>query len=176
MSTTIPPHFPGGSECKESTCNAEDLGSIPGLERSPGGGQDKPFQYFCLEKPHGQRSLAGYIPCGHKELDMTEQLSTAHYHSSMPFIDCLRGTQSFSTEPFWLESKQTHLLFCVLTTTRTHIHIHREEQALLPVVGGSAVTCQVQLHFSPLGNRSAPSLLHFLFFCYEFKSKSITSP
>ena len=29
--------FPGGSDCKESTCNAGDLGSIPGLGRSPGG-------------------------------------------------------------------------------------------------------------------------------------------
>ena len=32
---------------------------------------------FCLENPHGQRSLVGYNPWGHKELDMTEQLSTA---------------------------------------------------------------------------------------------------
>ena len=39
-------------------------------------------QYSCLENPHGQRSLAGYSPWGHKELDMTEQLSTAqHTHT-----------------------------------------------------------------------------------------------
>ena len=30
------------------------------------------LQYSCLENPHGQRSLAGYSPWGHKELDMTE--------------------------------------------------------------------------------------------------------
>ena len=42
---------------KESTCNAGDLGSIPGLERSPGEGHGNPLQYFCLENPHGQRSL-----------------------------------------------------------------------------------------------------------------------
>ena len=34
---------------KESACNAGDLGSIPGLGRSPGGGHDNPFHCFCLE-------------------------------------------------------------------------------------------------------------------------------
>ena len=43
--------FPGGSDGKESTCNAQDLGSIPGLGRSPGGGPGNPPQYSCLENP-----------------------------------------------------------------------------------------------------------------------------
>ena len=43
--------FPGGSDGKESTCNAGDLGSIPGLERSHGGGHGNPRQYSCLESP-----------------------------------------------------------------------------------------------------------------------------
>ena len=37
--------FPGGSENKEFACNAGDLGSVPGLRRSPGGGHGNPFQY-----------------------------------------------------------------------------------------------------------------------------------
>ena len=41
--------FLGGSESKESTCNAGDLGSIPGLGRSPGEGHGNPLQYSCLE-------------------------------------------------------------------------------------------------------------------------------
>ena len=49
--------FPGGSVGKESACNAGDLGSIPGLGRSPGGGHGNPLQYSCLENPHGQRNL-----------------------------------------------------------------------------------------------------------------------
>ena len=53
--------FPGGSG-KKSACNVEDLGLIPGLERSPGAGHDNPLQYSCLENPHGQQSLAGYSP------------------------------------------------------------------------------------------------------------------
>jgi len=39
----------GSSGSKESACNGGDLGSIPGLGRSPGGGDDNPFQNFCLE-------------------------------------------------------------------------------------------------------------------------------
>ena len=41
--------FLGGSDSKESTCNVGDLGSIPGLGRSPGGGYGNPLQYSCLE-------------------------------------------------------------------------------------------------------------------------------
>ena len=63
--------FLGGSDGKEFTCNSGGLGSIPGLERFPGGGHGNPLQYSCLENPHGQRSLMGYRPWGHKELDTT---------------------------------------------------------------------------------------------------------
>ena len=42
---------PGGSEVKASACNAGDLGSIPGLGRSPGKGNGNPLQYSCLENP-----------------------------------------------------------------------------------------------------------------------------
>ena len=43
--------FPGGSDNKESACNAGDLGSIPWLGRSPGEGKGYPLQYSCLENP-----------------------------------------------------------------------------------------------------------------------------
>ena len=77
--------FPDGSDGKESTCNAGDLGSIPGLGRSPGGRHGQPLQYSCLKKPHGQRCLAGYSPWGRKESDTTEQLRT----STQPFYKTL---------------------------------------------------------------------------------------
>ena len=64
--------FPGGSDGEESTCNMGDLGLIPGLGRSPGGGHGNPPQYSCLENPYGHRSLVGYSPWGCKESDMTE--------------------------------------------------------------------------------------------------------
>ena len=46
--------FPGGSGGKESTCNAGDLGLIPGLGRSPGGRNGNPLQYSCLENSMGR--------------------------------------------------------------------------------------------------------------------------
>ena len=54
--------LPDGLVGKESACKAGgtgDAGSIPGWGRSPGGGHGHPFQYSCLENPHGQRSLVG---------------------------------------------------------------------------------------------------------------------
>ena len=49
--------FPSGSDSKESACNARDPGSIPGLGRSPGEGNDKSLQYSCLGESHAQWSL-----------------------------------------------------------------------------------------------------------------------
>ena len=48
--------------------NAGDVGSISGSGKSPGEGNGNPFQYSCLEKAHGQRSLAGYSLWGHKRV------------------------------------------------------------------------------------------------------------
>ena len=61
--------FPGSSDSKESAYNARDLGLISGLGRSPGEGNGK---LFLPGEFHGQRSLEGYSPWGHKESDMTE--------------------------------------------------------------------------------------------------------
>ena len=61
--------FPSGSAGKESTCNAGDLGLIPGLGRFPGEGNGYPLQYSGLRLP-----WTVYSPWGHKESDTTEQL------------------------------------------------------------------------------------------------------
>ena len=50
----------------------DDTGSIPGSERSPGGGNGNPLQYSYLENSHGQRNLVGYSPQGLKESVTTE--------------------------------------------------------------------------------------------------------
>ena len=54
--------FPGDSDVKESTCNAGDLGLIPGSGKSPGGRLGNPLQYSCLENPidrgaYGKQSI-----------------------------------------------------------------------------------------------------------------------
>ena len=71
--------FLGGSDGKESACNAGDLGSIPGLGRSPRGGHGNPLQYSCLENPHGQKSLAGYTVQGVGK-SQTRLSNSAHAH------------------------------------------------------------------------------------------------
>ena len=45
-----------------SAGDTREPGSIPGLGKSPGEGNGNPLHYSCLEKSHGQRSLAGYTP------------------------------------------------------------------------------------------------------------------
>ena len=57
---------------KNPPANAGDVGSIPGLERSPWRRERLPTPIFLPGEFHEQRSLAGYSPWGHKELDMTE--------------------------------------------------------------------------------------------------------
>ena len=61
--------FPGNSASKESTCNVGDLGSIPGLERSPGEGIGDPLQYSGLE------NSVDCIVHGVAELAISERLS-----------------------------------------------------------------------------------------------------
>ena len=127
--------FPGGSDSRESTCNAGDPSSVAGSGRSPGEGIGYPLQYSwaslvaqlvknlpvvqkacvqslawkdTLEKGifpflptpvfwpgefHGQRSLAGYSPWGHKESDMTERF---HYKDQK--IDQWNRIKSIQTD------------------------------------------------------------------------------
>ena len=58
-------------DSQESTSNAGDLGLIPGLGRSPGGGSGNPLQYACWEIPWTEEPQ-GLQSRGHKKLDMTE--------------------------------------------------------------------------------------------------------
>ena len=56
-----------GSDENASAYNAGDLGSVPGLGRSLGEGNDNPLPVFLPRESHGQRSLAGYGPRGRKD-------------------------------------------------------------------------------------------------------------
>ena len=49
--------FPGGSDGKESACNAGDRGLFPGLGGSPGEGNGYPLQYSCLENSMAEKVL-----------------------------------------------------------------------------------------------------------------------
>ena len=65
----------GGLDSKESAWNARDQDLIPGLRRSPGVRKWQPTPIFLPGECHGQRRLASYSPWGHKESDMTGQLT-----------------------------------------------------------------------------------------------------
>ena len=81
--------FPCGSAGKESACNVEDLGSIPGMGRSPGEGKGLPAPVFWPGEFHGL-----YSPWGHKESDMTERLSLCVYTKPWQgYASCLRSAQ-----------------------------------------------------------------------------------
>ena len=68
---SLPPGFPSSSDNKESACNVEDLGVIPGSERVPGGGHDNPLQYSCLENPMDRGAWWATVHGTAKELDTT---------------------------------------------------------------------------------------------------------
>ena len=59
--------FPGDSDGKESTCNTEDLESIPGLGRSPWRREWLATLVFLPREVHGQKNLVIYSPWDHKE-------------------------------------------------------------------------------------------------------------
>ena len=67
--------FPGGSAGKESSCSVGDLGSIPGLGRSPGEGNGSPLQYSGLENSMDRGAWRATSPRGCKESDTTKWLT-----------------------------------------------------------------------------------------------------
>ena len=66
----------GGSDGKEATCNAKDLGSIPRLEKVPGEGNGYPLHYSCLENPKDRGAWRAIVH-GVSESETTKRLSGA---------------------------------------------------------------------------------------------------
>ena len=85
--------FPGGSEDKASACSAGDLGSIPGLGRSPGEGNGNPLQYSCLENPMDRGAWRATV---HGVAKSRTRLSNFTLLSN---LGKLRGMISFSKQP-----------------------------------------------------------------------------
>ena len=84
--------LPGGSVGKESTCNAGDagdMGLIPGLGRSPGGGHGNPLQYSCLENPMDR---GAWCTMAHRVPKSRTQLKLLGMHT------CVRGDGSGSID------------------------------------------------------------------------------
>ena len=87
--------FPGGSAGKESTCNAGDLGSIPGLGRFPGEGKGYSLQCFGLEH------FMDYIV--HGIANSWTQLSDFHFHFSLSLTLCQTNVISTIPTNTWVQ-------------------------------------------------------------------------
>ena len=85
--------FLGGSEGKESACNVEDLGLIPGLGRSPGGEGMATHSSLLAWSIPLDRGAWRVTVHGITELDMTERLSTAQ-HIYIYIYTCIHTTFS----------------------------------------------------------------------------------
>ena len=77
-----------------SACNAGDLDSIPGLGRSPGGGQGNPLTVLLLENPCGQRSLAGTVSRVAKTQTRLSKHNTQATNSMMAAANLIQGQES----------------------------------------------------------------------------------
>ena len=91
--------FLGSTEVKNLPVNsgyAGDTSSTPESGRSPGGGNGNPLQYSCWYNSHGQRSLVGYSPWGHKELDRTEWTHT-HIYATYTWMHTSHITDTHTT-------------------------------------------------------------------------------
>ena len=82
--------IPGGSVGKESAYNAGELGSIPGLGRSPGEGNGYPLQYSCLENPMGREAwqaiVHGVTKVGHNLATKPPSLSLYFIYSVLKIM------------------------------------------------------------------------------------------
>ena len=126
---------------RRSVCRtvAGDLGSIPGLGRSPGEGHGNPRQYSCLENPHGRRSLVGYSLWGHNSRTRLSDFTS----SSTPILSHVAS----GTHPSGMRHEAgpetggcPRLLHVMLGTVSSghrdrHPHPHRAAGAHTPSVG-----------------------------------------
>ena len=116
--------FPGSSASKESTCNAGDMGSIPGLGRSPGEGNGYPLQYSGL-----QNSMACIV---HGVTKSRTRLSDFHFHKKT-FLKSENAVMIFR----WRVPEEVHLFPC-------HLHPGNHHQGLPWWLCSKESTCQVQ--------------------------------
>ena len=119
--------FPGGSDGKESACNAVDTSSIPGSGRSPGKGNGNPLQYSWripwIEEPGGPQTMR-LQRVGHNQV-------TKHTHTSIWPMIVFLGCCLFDVTPsLFLTFQYFHLMECLLITKYPGIHCFSMARAI----------------------------------------------
>ena len=113
--------FPGGSDSKESACNAEDSGSILGLGRSPGEGNGNPLQYPCLENSMDRGVWWATVHGVPKESDMTERLTLSlSYQFSKHIMSCLENCPTETESYSWVSLHSHHSLIRIQEQQEQH--------------------------------------------------------
>ena len=112
--------FPGDSDSKKSTCNAEKPVSIPGSGRSPGEGNGNRLQYSCLEN-FLERSLASSSPWGSKESNMTERLTSSLFFPSKDDLFWMNPFRFY----WWTSNIKLPLIFLILfPSSKPYLVLH----------------------------------------------------
>ena len=128
---------------KKFAYNGGDLGSIPGLGRSPGEGNSYLLHPVFLPREfHEQRSLEGYSPWSHKQSDMAERLSHTytHTHTACPSLCKQTSGKLSAVKLFWMchfafKSNWRQFFFkCVWNTGYIYLHTRLHFNLNLPLL------------------------------------------
>ena len=117
-----------------------------------------PLQYSCLENPHGQRSLVGYSPWGHKESDTTKWLSMAHINFrkfSGNITSWTSSVISFLPSPFGISV--THMFSVYISVWE--VSIDKFPSSVIPF-----------LIFVQSNHDQMEDILHFYYFVFDLQN------
>ena len=110
-------HFPDSSSSKESTCNTEDEGLIPGSGRSPGGGNGNPLQYSWLENPMDRGAWWAIVHgVAKSQTPLSDWTRTRSFNKWLSQAYCVPGTLLCTRGTSMGRKKRlshgTHIHFC----------------------------------------------------------------
>ena len=128
-----------GSEVKASACNVGDLGSIPGLGRSPGEGNGNQLQYSCLENPMDRGAWWAILHRVAKSRTRLRDFTMSHCLDSVSSVQFSSVAQSCLTlcDPMNRSTPGLPVHHQLLEYTQTHVH--RVGDAISPSVISSSV-------------------------------------
>ena len=146
---------------KDSTCDARDMGLIPGWERSPGGGHGNPLQYSCLENPMDGGAWWATVH-GVTKLDTTESAHACPRPSGLCIRSIFMCPCILRFHFFFVKTASYPLLFCNLLSHDLTMEMFSCRRTLHPL--GRQRCCLHRCHrafnVSPASRQSVSTLPH----------------